>query len=166
MPLRLGHAGTKALGLRRASSRACLGTRGAQALSVTVSACNQALQATQSHRVLACLIAGDSLLCLVLSLASGRLSLAVTRRLSGRELGAEALDGVLFRLSRAGSTALGPRRASFLAGLGARGSGAVSGGVGACNHSLQATQSRRAWRLSLLLATRCLAWCCHGLRAA
>ena len=41
----------------------------------------------------------------------------------GRELRAAVLDGVLLRLGRAGSKALGPRRASSLAGLGARGLG-------------------------------------------
>ena len=34
-------------------------------------------------------------------------------------------------------------------------------GVSACNHSLQATQSRRVHSLPLSLVTRCFAWCCH-----
>ena len=51
VPLRLGLAGAKALGPRRASASSGRGAWGARALSVTVSACNQALQATQSRRV-------------------------------------------------------------------------------------------------------------------
>ena len=51
VPLRRGRAISKALGLKRASSRNCVGARGAGAFSGTVCARNQALQATQSHRV-------------------------------------------------------------------------------------------------------------------
>ena len=84
----------------------------------------------------------------------------------GRELGARALVGVPLRLGLACSKALGPRRASSNTSLGARGSGALSGSVGACNQALQATQSRRVhslpyrWRLVALLAVA------TGLRAA
>ena len=102
----------------------------------------------------------------MLSRASGRLSLAVTRRLSGRELGAAVLGGVPLRHSRAGSKALGPRRASSRACLGARGAQAFSVSVSACNQALQATQSHRVdrlayrWRLVALLGVG------TGLRAA
>ena len=84
----------------------------------------------------------------------------------GRELRAAVLDGVLLRLGRAGSKALGPRRASSLAGLGARGARAFSVTVSARNHSLQATQSRRVVRLAYRWRLVALLGVATGLRAA
>ena len=122
--LRRGRAGAKAIGPRRASSRSCVGARGARAVSGTVSACNQALQATQSRRVQSvpfssvthCFARGCHW-------ASGRLSFDRYTAPAGRELRAAVLGGVLLRLGRAGSKAPGPRRASSNSGLGARGQG-------------------------------------------
>ena len=84
----------------------------------------------------------------------------------GRELRAAVLEGVLLRLGRAGSKARGSKRTSSRAGLGARGAGAFSVSVSACNQALQATQSHRVD--SLPYRWRLVAWLgvVTGLRAA
>ena len=90
----------------------------------------------------------------------GRLSLAVTRRLSGRELGARALDLMPFRRGLDSSTALGPRRASSRAGLGARGTGAASAGLARVTRRCRRQRAARSCFACGFLFLCFVSWLC------
>ena len=81
MLFRRGRAGLKALVRKQASSIAYLGARGAGVASARLARVTRRCRRPKAAGLRACLFVGDSLLCLMLALASGRLSLAVTRRL-------------------------------------------------------------------------------------
>ena len=77
-PVRLGRVFSKARGPRRASSLACLGARGLRRFLAASARVTIRCRRPKAAGLVLALVVGDSLLCLVLSLASGRLSLAVT----------------------------------------------------------------------------------------